>query len=241
MRDFPCWLSPFDASCPRYALNPKASPGVTVVAYCRGGNHRSVAFAYLLQHVLIAQTLVSCASTDVICLTDLAGQWSGRKCGRCSVCRHDRLPARESAMVEEAFGCARSVWREKPENLWASTASGPRQDFGSSLGFATEFLFVLWTFSTGSILDYFILRQTHFIVVLCFLVFVRSTCSLLCILWCDFGRMNSSTNGGEWEAATNQKQDAISHAHLKVTWSLLVWRLLARVMVTFWDNWFNKM
>ena len=124
-------------------VEPQGFSRCDSVAYCRGGNHRSVAFAYLLQHVLIAQTLVSCASTDVICLTDLAGQWSGRKCGRCSVCRHDRLPARESAMVEEASGVREAFGAKSRKTCEHRQLSGPRQDFGSSLGFATEFLFVL--------------------------------------------------------------------------------------------------
>ena len=50
-----------------------SKPGVTVVSYCQGGNHRSVAFGELLRMATRGHNFIELKSYDVINLTDMAG------------------------------------------------------------------------------------------------------------------------------------------------------------------------
>ena len=70
----------------RFVNEPIARPHITVVAYCRGGNHRSVAFGHLLWHVTsdTARQFIRCARLDVLNLIEGAGLWATpRRCGPC--------------------------------------------------------------------------------------------------------------------------------------------------------------
>ena len=100
-----------------YALNPESSPGITVVAYCRGGNHRSVAFSQLLQRVLQTQQMISCPDTEILFLTEMAGFWRTKKCDVCNLCRHQWLGQKHTQLLEEAFELAQQAWESFPDEI----------------------------------------------------------------------------------------------------------------------------
>ncbi|CAJ1444514.1 unnamed protein product, partial [Effrenium voratum] len=99
----------------RFVNEPMARPHITVVAYCRGGNHRSVAFGHLLWHVTsdTARQFIRCARFDVLNLTEGAGLWATpRRCGPCASCKHVNLPSRSQLQqsLQMAYQNAVSVW-----------------------------------------------------------------------------------------------------------------------------------
>ena len=84
----------------KFAENPEAHQFMVVVAYCKKGNHRSVAFAKLLEMVSRGYTLAEAAESqmpvdilveqqELIHINDAAGFWQTQKCLKCPVCSHD--------------------------------------------------------------------------------------------------------------------------------------------------------
>ena len=100
-----------------YAVNPESKPGITVVAYCRGGNHRSVAFSQLLTGVLQRQKMILCPETEVLFLTQMGGFWNQVRCNRCNLCRHEHLSERFQGYVSEAFQLAQDAWETSPDEI----------------------------------------------------------------------------------------------------------------------------
>ena len=95
----------------------------TIVSYCKKGNHRSVAFAKLLQIIALNYTTsearLSQMPIDVvvndmeIChVTEAAGFWAKERCNMCSTCRHAHLTSMELRNVQNARDLAMTAWRQ---------------------------------------------------------------------------------------------------------------------------------
>ena len=108
----------------KFAENPQQHSFMVVVAYCKKGNHRSVAFAKLLEMVSRGYTLAEAADSqmpvdilveqqELIHLNEAARFWQYQKCLKCSVCSHDDafLTADHEKNIRIAFGNAMDAWK----------------------------------------------------------------------------------------------------------------------------------
>ncbi|CAE7232171.1 unnamed protein product, partial [Symbiodinium sp. CCMP2456] len=84
---------------------------VAVLCFCKSGNHRSVAMAYLLQHALQHSSLIEAVQCAHV--TEMAGNWADRQCGPCDICRGqpDQANTAHDDMVRQAKHRARSAWQ----------------------------------------------------------------------------------------------------------------------------------
>ena len=93
--------------------HPDERWGWTVISYCRGGNHRSVAFGELLRMAVSGHNFVELKKYDVINTTEMAGIWEWKKCNRCDACSHRKLTSDQQKMLKEAEERVRAIWLEE--------------------------------------------------------------------------------------------------------------------------------
>ena len=82
---------------------------VAVLCFCKSGNHRSVAMAFLLQHALQHSSLIEAVQCAHV--TEMAGNWADRQCGPCDICRGqpDQANTAHDDMLRQARHRARSA------------------------------------------------------------------------------------------------------------------------------------
>eukprot|EP00435_Cladocopium_sp_Y103_P062730 s891_g24.t1 len=93
--------------------HPEARWGLTAISYCRGGNHRSVAFGELLRMAVGGHNFVELKKYDVISTTEMAGNWEWKKCNRCDTCSHKKLTSAQQKMLKDAEKRVRGIWLEE--------------------------------------------------------------------------------------------------------------------------------
>eukprot|EP00435_Cladocopium_sp_Y103_P018777 s1640_g4.t1 len=89
--------------------HPDEKWGWTVISYCRGGNHRSVAYGELLRMAVSGHNFLDLKKYDVINTTEMAGSWEWKKCNRCDACSHRKLTSDQQKMLKEAEERVRGV------------------------------------------------------------------------------------------------------------------------------------
>ena len=86
----------------------------TVVIFCKGGNHRSVAVSELLWYASQARGLMTFNRCEIIHLTEMAGLWrQPHRCGPCDLCCHHGLDDVSQRLRQDAFKNAALIWHDK--------------------------------------------------------------------------------------------------------------------------------
>ncbi|CAE7223379.1 unnamed protein product [Symbiodinium sp. CCMP2592] len=84
---------------------------VGVLCFCKSGNHRSVAMAFLLQHALQNSNIIEAVQCAHV--TEMAGNWAERQCGPCDICRGqpNQVNTAHDNILRQAKHRARSAWK----------------------------------------------------------------------------------------------------------------------------------
>ena len=90
---------------------------VAVLCFCKSGNHRSVAMAYLLQYALQNSSIIEAVQCAHV--TEMAGNWADRQCGPCDICRGqpDQANTAHDDMLRQAKHRARSAWKHAVQSV----------------------------------------------------------------------------------------------------------------------------
>ena len=69
----------------RASMSGVEKPEVALLTFCKSGNHRAVAMAWMMQQALSHSRKVY--SVQTFHVTEEAGLWDTRQCGPCNICR----------------------------------------------------------------------------------------------------------------------------------------------------------
>ena len=94
----------------RASMSGVEKPEVGLVTFCKSGNHRAVAMAWMIKQALSHSRKV--CSVQTFHVTQEAGDWDTRQCGPCDICRGQpiRLDKKHEQMLSEAREIAKMAW-----------------------------------------------------------------------------------------------------------------------------------
>ena len=94
----------------RASMSGVEKPEVGLVTFCKSGNRRAVAMAWMIQQALSHSRKV--CSVQTFHVTEEAGDWDTRQCGPCDICwgQAIRLDKKHEKMLNEAREIAEKAW-----------------------------------------------------------------------------------------------------------------------------------
>ena len=96
----------------RASMSGVEKPEVALLTFCKSGNRRAVAMAWMMQQALSHSRKVY--SVQTFHVTNEAGLWDTRQCGPCDICQGQalRLDKKREKMLNEAREIARMAWTQ---------------------------------------------------------------------------------------------------------------------------------